>query len=229
MSLNYLVHIGDIPESTINYQTIVNATTEYTIYNAFKYTDKDGTYTIQKSIRSTNDGSDGTNDAKLAELIDLKPVQQGQFLMKFAAGSDVAFTGTINNSDQEFTYDGNNTITLKEKKAPMEEDVVGVDKGMPLIEIFQKLTADDAPVSATPERESEDRRSRVARNASSDGSSQPDSVIPGPAATSNLENEGYSGGKRKTKSKRSSKKKRNTKKKRKTQNKKKSSRKRSKK
>ena len=223
MSLNYLVHIGDIPESTINYQTIVNATTEYTIYNAFKYTDKDGTYTIQKSIRSTNDGTD---DAKLAELIDLKPVQQGQFLMKFAAGSDVAFTGTINNSDQEFTYDGNNTITLKEKTD--QEDVEEV-LSMPLIEIFQKLTADDAPVSATPERESEDRRSRVARNASSDGSSQPDSVIPGPAATSNLENEGYSGGKRKTKSKRSSKKKRNTKKKRKTQNKKKSSRKRSKK
>ena len=231
MSLNYLVHIGDIsPDKDI--QSIVNATTEYSIYNAFKYTDTDtdGTYTIQKSIRSPNDGSDGANDAKLADLINLTSVPADQFLMKFAAGTDVAFTGTINNSDQVFTYDGEDKITLKEKTDQEDvEEVVEEVLSMPLIEIFKKLTSDDAPVSDSPVLVSEDRRSRVAKNALSDVSSQPVSVIPNPAATSNLENEGYRGGKRKTKSKRSSKKKRNTKKKRKTQNKKKSSRKRSKK
>jgi len=224
--MNYLVHIGDIPESTIDYQTIVNAATEYKIYNAFKYTDTDGTYTIQKPIRSTNDGMD---DAKLAELINLRQVPQGQFLMKFAAGTDVAFTGTINNSDQEFTYDGNTTIKLLEK-AQMEEgpveigEIQGTPLPLPLIDIFKKLTSEDASGSGevtprqdisgmsdlTPGSSSLDSQASTEQG-SRKGSLETTDLTPGPG-----------GGKRKTKSKRSSKKKRNTKKKRKTQNKKKS-------
>ena len=184
MSLNYLVHIGDI-DSTKDIKGVVNANTEYKIYNAFKYTDTDGTYTIQKPIRSTNDGSDGTDGDKLAELINLTSVPADQFLMKFAADTESKFKGTINN-DQAFTYDGKQTITLTTNDASSEEDEIVVSediqgKPLPLIEILQELTSGDASVSDSTVLVSKDqnqaqhketRRLRVVKNASSDGTLQ---------------------------------------------------------